>query len=104
LKKLKLTSKQIRYLRAQGHHLDPVAIIGQAGLTENVVSSIEDVLTAHELIKIKILSSTAANRHDIAQKVGEATGAAVVQVLGKTILLYRENEDRRLDQKIILPD
>jgi RNA-binding protein len=100
---LKLTSKQIRYLRAQGHHLDPIAIIGQAGLTKNVITSIDDVLTAHELIKVKMLSSTSATRHDIAEKVGQLTGAAVVQVLGKTILLYRENEDRRPDQKIILP-
>jgi len=100
---LKLTSKQIRYLRAQGHHLDPIAIIGQAGVTQNVVHSINDVLDAHELIKIKILSSAPEKRHDIAAKVGKLTGAAVIQVLGKTILLYRENKNRRPDQKIVLP-
>ena len=100
---MKLTSKQIRYLRAEGHHLDPVVIIGQAGLTKNVITSIEDVLTAHELIKIKLLSGTPGSRFDIAEELEKRTKSCVVQVLGKTILLYRENRDKRPDQKIILP-
>jgi RNA-binding protein len=101
---LKLSSKQIRYLRGLGHHLTPVAMIGQAGITDTVIASIKEVLTAHELIKIKALSSTSKNRHDIADQLKKATGAKVVQILGKTLLLYKENKDRRLDKKLILPD
>lgn len=101
---MKLTSKQIRYLRGLGHHLTPVAMIGQAGITATVIASINDVLTAHELIKIKALSSTSETRHEIADQLKKATGANVVQILGKTLLLYKENKERRLDKKITLPD
>jgi RNA-binding protein len=79
-------------------------MVGQAGVTEKVIKSIQDVIKAHELIKVKILSSAPAVRHDIADALAKATGAAVVQILGKTILLYMENKKRRPDQKIILPD
>lgn len=101
---MKLSSKQIRYLRGLGHHLSPVVMVGQAGVTEKVITSTQDALKAHELIKVKALSSAPAARQDIADALGKATGAAVVQLLGKTILLYLENKKRRPDQKIILPD
>ena len=101
---MKLSSKQIRYLRGLGHHLSPVAMIGQAGVTKTVIASIQDVLTVHELIKIKAWSSTSKTRHEIADQLKKTTGGTVVQILGKTLLLYKENKDRRLDKKIILPD
>lgn len=101
---MKLSSKQIRYLRGLGHHFSPVVMVGQAGVTEKVITSTQDALKAHELIKVKALSSAPAARQDIADALGKATGAAVVQLLGKTILLYLENKKRRPDQKIILPD
>ncbi|MBC8317253.1 MAG: ribosome assembly RNA-binding protein YhbY [Desulfobulbaceae bacterium] len=101
---MKLSSKKIRFLRGLGHHLAPVAMVGQAGVTEKVILSIKADLKTHELIKVKIQSNAPADRHDIADALGKATGAAIVQVLGKTILLFLENKKRRPDQKIILPD
>ena len=53
MKQKKLSSKQVRYLRGLGHHLSPVAIIGQHGLTEQVVKAVDEVLLTHELVKIK---------------------------------------------------
>ena len=80
-----------------------MAMIGQSGITVTVIKSIQDVLTAHELIKIKALSSTPKTRQEIASQLEKETGGKVVQILGKTLLLYKENKDRRPDQKIILP-
>lgn len=103
MKKQSLSSKQIRYLRGLGHHLTPVAMVGQQGLTESVVKSVQDVLTAHELIKIKVQNGAGLDRHEAAEELSRLTGAALVQVLGRTVLLFRENRDLRVDKRIILP-
>ena len=49
-----LTGKQRRALRALGHHLEPVVIIGQSGVTEGIIAAVEQALKDHELIKVKI--------------------------------------------------
>jgi RNA-binding protein len=98
-----LSSKQKSYLRGLGHHLVPVAMIGQNGLTKEVLAAINAVLTAHELIKIKIQNTSAIDRHEAAQSIAARTGAALVQVIGRSILIYRANEDIRPDKRIILP-
>jgi RNA-binding protein len=102
-KKKSLTSKQISYLRGLGHHLAPVAMIGQHGLTDEVLAAINAVLTAHELIKIKIQNTAAIDRHEAAESVAGRTGAMLVQVIGRSILLYRPNKDIRPDKRIVLP-
>ena len=102
-KKKSLSSKQISYLRGLGHHLAPVAMIGQHGLTETVLASINAVLAAHELIKLKIQNTSAIGRHEAAESVAAQTGATLVQVIGRSILLYRANKDMRPDKRIVLP-
>ena len=103
MKQKKLSSKQIRHLRGLGHHLSPVAMIGQHGLTKEVTASIEEALKAHELIKIKIQTTASVDRHEAADDVAAKTKATLVQVLGKTILLYRANKDIKADKRITLP-
>ena len=103
MKEKKLTSKQVRFLRGLGHHLSPVAMIGQHGLSKQVVAAVDEVLKTHELVKIKIQVDDAAQRRDTAATVASQTGAALVQTLGKTALLFRENKDIRADKRISLP-
>ena len=95
-----LTGKQRRYLRALGHHLDPVLQIGHEGLSEAVVAQATAQLEAHELIKVKVGESSPLSRHDAASRLATATGSSLAQVLGRTFLLYRP---RTRDPQLTLP-
>lgn len=89
-----LTGKQARYLRGLGHPLRPAVMIGRQELTDAVRTSLDESLTAHELVKVKIQEGCLLDRRDIAGQLAAATGAAVAQVLGKTILLYRPSDKK----------
>jgi RNA-binding protein len=94
-KHVPLTGKQRRALRAMGHHLEPVVIVGQNGVTEGVIAAIEQALYDHELIKIKIAEGP-EDRHEAAERLAEATGAELAQLLGRTALLFKK---RAVDSK-----
>jgi RNA-binding protein len=98
-----LSSKQIRYLRGLGHHLSAKVIIGREGISDNLIAAAEAVLAADELIKVKILSSAGADRHQAAAALAGHSGSLVVQVLGNTILLYRPNSEKSGAKRIHLP-
>ena len=98
-----VTPKQGQYLRGLGHHLSPLAMVGHGGIDDQLVTAVEDVLTAHELIKIKLQSNCPLDRKEVAAVLSTKTRAATIQILGKTILLYRENKDKKGDKKITLP-
>lgn len=85
----KLTGKQVRYLRGLGHHLQPVVMIGREELSEGVLASTEVALEDHELIKVKLQEGCLTDRRELASQLATKTRAQVVQVLGRTILLYR---------------
>ena len=99
----KLTGRQIKYLKGLGHHLSAVAMLGREGLSKTVLIAVEEVLRAHELVKVKIQENCPFDRKEAAELLSEATGAAVVQVLGKTILLFRENVERDSEARVALP-
>ncbi len=92
-----LTGKQIRHLRGLGHHLQPVVMVGKEELSERLLASLEIALNSHELIKVKVQEGCLLDRHEVADGLAQASGAAVVQVLGRTILLYRRAEEPRLE-------
>ncbi|HVG61957.1 MAG TPA: ribosome assembly RNA-binding protein YhbY [Hyalangium sp.] len=89
---MQLTGKQRRALRAQGHHMEPVVIIGQSGVTEGVLGAVSQALNDHELIKVKI-NEGPETRHEAAQRMAEGTGAELVQLLGRTALLFKKREE-----------
>ena len=92
-----LTGKQRRQLRALGHHLDPVVIVGQSGVTEGVIAAVQQALHDHELIKVKI-NEGPETRQEAAQKLAEGTGAELAQLLGRTALLFKKrDEDSEFD-------
>ena len=90
---IELTGKQSRFLRGLGHKLRPVVMIGRQEITEPVLNSIEEALVAHELIKVKLQEGCLLDRREVADDLAKATGAAIAQILGKTILLYRPSEE-----------
>ena len=103
-KNKKLTGKQVRYLRGLGHHLKPLVMLGRDGLSENVITAADAVLSAHELIKVRIGNGCLLDRREAADEAAAKTGSEVVQVLGKTFLLYRANPDRNDEHRIKLPE
>lgn len=95
-----LTGKQRRHLRALGHALAPVALIGKGGLTDPFVDGLDQALRTHELVKLKLLETAALDRHEAAAELARRTNSEVAQVLGGTILLYRPDPDQ---PRITLP-
>ena len=93
-----LTGKQRRHLRGLGHHLEPVVIVGQSGVTEGVIAAVEQALNDHELIKVKIHEGP-EDRHEAAEKLAQSTGAELAQLLGRTVLLFKKRkEDSKFDK------
>ena len=98
-----LSGKQKRYLRSLGHHLTQSVIVGRDGISSNLVQSCNDGLQAHELIKIKLGQNCPVNKKEAARELAASTGSHLVQLIGKTILLYKPNPDLARDQAIMLP-
>lgn len=90
---VELTSAQKKALRSLGHHLEPVVYVGKEGLSPALIKSMEAALKAHELIKIKLGQNCPMERSVAGTELARTTGAALVQVIGRMILLYRPNPD-----------
>jgi RNA-binding protein len=77
-------------LKSDAHHLKPVVMIGQAGLTAAVIAEIELALDSHELIKVKIRTER-DERKTISDEICAATTAELIQSIGQIIIIYRLN-------------
>ena len=93
---MNLNKKQIQHLRALAHTLKPVVLLGSNGLTEAVVAEIDFALNHHELIKVKIPTDDRDTKVLIVEAILRETEAAKVQVIGKTLIMYRPSEDKKI--------
>jgi len=82
---------QLKELKAKGHKLEPVVIIGAKGVTEEVLAEIDRALKAHELIKVRAPALERSERKGVLTQVCERTGAQPVQQVGKVFVIYRKN-------------
>ena len=98
-----LTNAQKKFLRKLGHGLSPVVYIGKEGLSETVAAAIDEALTSQELIKIKIVNTDTISKQEAAGRVPGLTGSQLVQLIGKTLLIYRPNKKKKKDEQIRLP-
>ncbi|MDO4297230.1 MAG: ribosome assembly RNA-binding protein YhbY [Lachnospiraceae bacterium] len=96
-----MTSKQRAYLKGLAMNIDPIFQIGKSSLTPENTAAIAEALEARELIKISVLQNCMDDPHEIASIVAERTRSQVVQVIGKKIVLYKEEKDNK--KKIELP-
>lgn len=95
-----MTSKERAALRAQANSLEPLFQIGKGGMSEALVDQTADALRKRELIKLKVLLESAPESpREFADKLAEATGSDVVQVVGGSIVLYKENPDKDNEEK-----
>ena len=90
-----LTNKQKRFLRSEANQLQPLIQIGKNGLTESVVELVVEALEAKELIKVSILQNCGEDKKDIAQKLEEVEDLHIVQIIGSTIVVYRESIEKK---------
>lgn len=90
---MRLTSQQIRYLRGLTHPLQPVVMIGEKGLNENVINEIETALSFHELIKIRIRTDRDTRKAYI-DEITEKFGAEKVHVIGQVACFFRRNRKK----------
>lgn len=95
-----LTGKQKRFLRAKAHHLQPIFQVGKGGVNENMSKQISDALEARELLKVTILQNCDEDKDKVARILTETTGAELVQIIGHTIVLYKESKENK---EIVLP-
>ncbi len=100
LNPVSLTGAQRRHLRGLGHSLHAIVQVGQHGVTDGVIAATREALSRHELIKISVGRDGPVDRKTAPVMIGEACGAHVAQVIGRTALLYRRRHD---DPAISLP-
>ena len=94
---MNLSTKQKQYLKGLAHNLKPVVLMGANGLTEAVLAEIELALDHHELIKVKIAAEERETKVLIVDAIVRETKAEKVQVIGKTLVLYRPSEERKIE-------
>ena len=90
-----LSQDQKRALKAKAHHLEPVVIIGQKGVTEALLAEVDIALRDHELIKVK------ANQHDketcetFATQIADGLRASFIARIGKVLIFFRKSNKKR---------
>ncbi|HEU0307361.1 MAG TPA: ribosome assembly RNA-binding protein YhbY [Lysobacter sp.] len=95
-----LTAAQTRFLRGQAHDLRAMLQVGGKGITDALIAEIDQALEHHELIKVKVAAGDRDARDTMIGEIAGRVGAALVQRIGHTAVLYRQSKDKR---QIVLP-
>ena len=95
-----LSERQLRFLRGRAHPLKPVVMLGQKGLTDNVVAETAQALRDHELIKVKLRVGDRTQRDAVLASLVERTGCTLVTRIGHVAVLYLAAKAPRL----VMPD
>ena len=90
---IELTSKQRKEFEKAAHDLQPVVIVGGAGVTDGVTKMVDESLKAHELIKIKF-NEYKDEKIELTNQLCEACDATLIRVIGNVAILFRENPDK----------
>ena len=88
-----ITGKQRSELKKLAQDLKPTVMIGKEDITPAVISSIDDYLNAHELVKVQIQDGSLVEPKDAANAIAEELGAEFVQAIGRRFVLYRQAAD-----------
>lgn len=103
MKTYKLAGFQRKYLRGLAHGMKPVVFIGQKGITERLNRSINDALTAHELIKVKYIDfKDKEDKTELARIIEKSHDCEMVGMIGHTAIFYRQHPEEE-KRRIALP-
>lgn len=97
---MKPSESQKKFLRGLGHELKPVIMIGDAGLSESVMSEFRSTIEHHELIKVRVRASDRETRDNIISELCQKGSAELVTRIGNVALIYRRNDE---NPQIALP-
>jgi len=95
-----LTEPQRKYLRRLGHDRDPIVLVGQGGISPNLVAELDRALHDHELVKVRARVGDRGTRDAILTELAASTRSEIVQRIGHVALYYRRNPD---EPGILLP-
>ncbi len=96
-----LNSKQRAALRGVASNMDTIFQIGKGGISEMLISQVNDALRKRELIKLRVLDNSMFNSREAAEEIAEKTGSEVVQVIGSRFVLFKRNpKDPVIDIKL----
>lgn len=90
-----LTGKQKRFLRSKAHHLNPIFQVGKGGVNDNLIKQIGEALEARELLKVSVLQNCDEDRQEVASMLSKGARAELVQIIGNTIVLYKESRENK---------
>jgi RNA-binding protein len=90
-----LTPRQRKTLESLAHDLEPIVRIGKFGVTATLVQTVRENLAARELIKVKILENAEVEKDEVAEMLVAKTGANLIKIIGRIIILYRPNPERK---------
>ncbi|MBN3556221.1 ribosome assembly RNA-binding protein YhbY [Fictibacillus nanhaiensis] len=90
-----LTGKQKRFLRSKAHHIHPIFQVGKGGVNSNLVKQVDEALEARELIKVSVLQNCEDDKDTVASQLSSGSKAELVQVIGSTIVLYKESVNQK---------
>jgi len=91
-----LSNKQKQYLKGLAHPLKPVVQLGNNGLTEGVVAEIDNALSHHELIKVKVPSEDREEKSLIMDAIVGETKSCKVHSIGHVLVLYRPSKEAKI--------
>ena len=91
-----LNNKQKRQLKSLGNTLRPLFNVGKDGISVNLIETLEDSLRAHELVKISVLKTCTTPVMEIARDIVSMTHSELVQVIGRTILIYKQSDKKKI--------
>lgn len=86
-----LTQSQVKQLRALGHQLKPLVLVGQAGITQGLIDELSNTLEHHELVKVRLSGGEREERDAMAKTLSEQTASSIIQRIGHMVLLFRRN-------------
>ena len=94
-----MKGKQKAWLKKKAHNMPVNVMIGDKGITESLVKSMEDNLQANELVKISISHPDRDVRKEISEELADKTESFIVAIIGKTTIFYRENPEKKYYSK-----
>ncbi|MEL0629985.1 ribosome assembly RNA-binding protein YhbY [Psychromonas aquatilis] len=94
---MNLSKKQKQFLKGLAHPLKPVVLLGQNGLTEGVLAEIENALSFHELIKVKVATDDRETKQLIIDAIVRETDSLAIAKIGHIVALYRPSEAKKIE-------
>ena len=92
---MELKGKERQFFKKEAHSIKPIFQIGKGGLSEEMIQQIQFAIEKRELIKVSLLQNTMEEPQEAAEVLAEQTGSTIIQVIGHTIVLYKQSSKEK---------